>query len=72
MGQTEISVHCYGKNGEEYVVNFACAKCCRVGILHNLINIRQNASAGFGLRVARVPVAYHRLSRRHLNLHQLA
>jgi hypothetical protein len=61
MGQTEISGCCYGKNGEEYVVDFACVKCHRVGILHNLTDIRRDASAGFGLRVARVPVAYHRL-----------
>jgi hypothetical protein len=33
MGQTVISGHCYGKNGEGYVVDFACVKCRRIGIL---------------------------------------
>jgi hypothetical protein len=33
MGQTAISGRCYGKNGEEYVVDFACAKCRRISIL---------------------------------------
>jgi hypothetical protein len=59
-GMIEISGCCYDKNGEEYVVDFACAKCRRVGILHNLTDIHRNASAGFGLHVDRVPVAYHR------------
>jgi hypothetical protein len=61
MGQTEISGRCYRlmhKNGEDFVVDFACVKCHRVGILHNLTDIRRNTSAVFGLRVARVPVAY--------------
>jgi hypothetical protein len=49
------------KNGEEYVVNFACAKCRRIGILRNLTDMRWKASAGFGLRMERVPLAYHRL-----------
>jgi hypothetical protein len=64
MGQTKISGRCYGlmrKNGEDFVVDFACAKCRHVGILHNLTNIRRKASAGFGLHVDRVPVAYHRV-----------
>jgi hypothetical protein len=60
MGQTEIPGHCYGKNGEWNVVDFACAKSRRVGILHNLTDMRQKLSAGFGLRMDRVPVAYHR------------
>jgi hypothetical protein len=67
MGQTEISGRCYGfmhKNREDFVVDFACAKCRRVGILHNLTDMCRNTSAGFGLRVARVPVAYHQI--RHL------
>jgi hypothetical protein len=46
------------KNGEEYVVDFACVKCCHISILHNLTNMCQKALAGFGLRVERVPVAY--------------
>jgi hypothetical protein len=61
-GTTEI-FECYNclmcKNGEDFVVDFACAKCCRIGILHNLTNMCRKALAGFGLRVARVPVAYH-------------
>jgi hypothetical protein len=48
------------KNGEKYVVNFACAKSRRMGILHNLTDMHQKPLAGFGLRVDRVPVAYHR------------
>jgi hypothetical protein len=59
-GQTEISGRCYDKNGEYNVVNFACAKSRRVGILHNLTDMCQKPSAGFGLRMDRVPVAYHR------------
>jgi hypothetical protein len=60
MGQTEISRRCYVKNGEWDVVDFACAKSHRVGILHNLSNMRRKLSAGFGLRMDRVPVAYQR------------
>jgi hypothetical protein len=60
MGQTEISRHCYGKNGEWNVVDFACAKGHRVGILYNLSNMRRKPSAGFGLCLDRVPVAYNR------------
>jgi hypothetical protein len=62
MGQTEISGRCYGlmhKNGEDYVVDFACAKSRRVGILHNLTDMHQNPSAGFGLCMDMAPVAYH-------------
>jgi hypothetical protein len=33
MGQTAISGHCYGKNGEYDVIDFGCAKCHRIGIL---------------------------------------
>jgi hypothetical protein len=58
MGQTEISRRCYGKNGEWKVVDFACAKSCHVGILHNLSDMCWKASADFGLHVDRVPVAY--------------
>jgi hypothetical protein len=46
------------KNGEYNVVDFVCAKCRRVGILHNLTNMHWKASAGFGLRMDRVPVVY--------------
>jgi hypothetical protein len=60
MGQTEISGRCYDKNGEYNVVDFACANSRRVGILHTLSDMRRKLSAGFGLRVDRVPVAYHR------------
>jgi hypothetical protein len=60
MGQTEISGRCYGKNGEWSVIDFACVKSCCVGILHNLSNMRQKPSAGFGLHLDRVPVAYQR------------
>jgi hypothetical protein len=42
------------------VVEFACAKCRRISILHNLTDMRRKASASFGC-VARVPVAYHRV-----------
>jgi hypothetical protein len=58
--QTEISGHCYGKNGELDVVDFGCAKCHCIGILHNLTDICRKGSAGFGLCVERVPVVYHR------------
>jgi hypothetical protein len=58
-GMIEISGRCYIKNGEVFVVDFACAKSRRIGILHNLTDIRRKASAGFGLRMDRVPVAYH-------------
>jgi hypothetical protein len=57
-----ISGHCYGlmhKNGEGFVVNFACAKCRRIGILHDLTDIRRKALASFSLRAERVSVAYH-------------
>jgi hypothetical protein len=47
------------KNGEEFVIDFACAKSHRVSILHNLTDMRRKALAGFSLRVERVPVAYH-------------
>jgi hypothetical protein len=50
---------CYVKNGEWDVVDFACAKSGRVSILHNLSDMRRKPSAGFGLCVDRVPVAYH-------------
>jgi hypothetical protein len=60
MGQTEISGRCYGKNGEWKVVDFACVKSRRISILHNLTDMRRKPSAGFGLRVDRVPVAYQR------------
>jgi hypothetical protein len=60
MGQTEISGRCYVKNGELDVVDFACAKSCCVGILHNLSDMRRKPSASFGLHVDRVPVAYQR------------
>jgi hypothetical protein len=59
MGQTEISGRCYVKNGELDVVDSACAKSRCIGILHNLTNIRRKVSAGFGLHLDRVPVAYH-------------
>jgi hypothetical protein len=59
MGQTEISGCCYVKNGELDVVDFACAKSPHVGILHNLSDMHQKLSAGFGLCLDRVPVAYH-------------
>jgi hypothetical protein len=61
MGQTEISRHCYVKNGELDVVDFACAKSRRIGILHNLSDMHRKPSAGFGLRMDRVPVAYHQV-----------
>jgi hypothetical protein len=48
------------KNGEWIVVDFACAKSRRVGILHNLTDMRWKPSAFIGLRVDRVPVAYQR------------
>jgi hypothetical protein len=63
MGQTEISGRCYVKNREWDVVDFACAKSRRVGILHNLSDMRQKPSASFGLRLDRVSVAYHRPNR---------
>jgi hypothetical protein len=59
MGQTEISRRCYVKNGEWIVVDFACVLSHRVGILHNLSDMHWKVSAGFGLRLDRVPVAYH-------------
>jgi hypothetical protein len=62
VGQTEISGRCYGlmyKNGEWIVVDFMCAKSRRIGILHNLTDMRRKASAGFGLHVDRVLVVYH-------------
>jgi hypothetical protein len=46
------------KNGEDFVVDFVCAKCHRIGILRNLTDIRRNALASFGLCVERVPVVY--------------
>jgi hypothetical protein len=49
------------KNGECIVVDFVCAKSRRMGILHNLSDMRRKPSAGFGLRLYRVPVAYHHL-----------
>jgi hypothetical protein len=48
------------KNGEDFVVDFACVKCRRISILHNLTDIRWKAPASFGLCVERVPVAYQR------------
>jgi hypothetical protein len=60
MGQTEISGCCYVKNGEWDVVDFACVKSRRVGILHNLSDMHRKPLASFGLCVDRVPVAYHR------------
>jgi hypothetical protein len=48
------------KNGEVDVVDFACAKSRRIGILHNLSDMCQKPSAGFGLCMDRVPVAYQR------------
>jgi hypothetical protein len=63
MGQTEISGRCYVRNGELDVVDFACAKSRRIGILHNLSDMRRKPSAGFGLRLDRVPVAYQRTER---------
>jgi hypothetical protein len=62
MGQTEITGRCYGlmcKNGEKYVVDFACVKSRCVVILHNLTNMCREASACIGLCMDRVPVAYH-------------
>jgi hypothetical protein len=59
MGQTEISGHCYGKNGEDFVIDFACVKSRCIGILHNLSDMCRKPSASFGLHMARVPVAYH-------------
>jgi hypothetical protein len=61
VGQTEISGHCYVKNGELDVVDFACAKSRCVGILHNLSDMHQEPLASFGLRLDRVPVVYQRL-----------
>jgi hypothetical protein len=60
MGQTEISGRCYVRNRELDVVDFGCAKSRRVGILHNLSDMRRTPSAGFGLHLDRVPVAYQR------------
>jgi hypothetical protein len=68
MGQTEIT-GCYDslmhKNGEENVVNFVGAKSrhhfVRGGSRHllpNLTDMHWKLSAGFGLCVDRVPVAY--------------
>jgi hypothetical protein len=48
MGQTEISGHCYVKNGELDVVDFACAKSRCVGILYNLSDMRRKPSACVG------------------------
>jgi hypothetical protein len=50
------------------VVDFACAKSRRVGILHNLSDMYRKASAGFGLCLDRVPVAYHRSCERQVQL----
>jgi hypothetical protein len=38
---------------------------CEGSSLHNLTDMGWKASAGFGLRVDRVPVVYHRLASRH-------
>jgi hypothetical protein len=46
MGQTEISRRCYGKNGEWNIVDFACAKSRRIGILHNLSDMRWKPLGG--------------------------
>jgi hypothetical protein len=46
------------KNGEEFVVNFVCAKSHRISILHNLTDMCQKASASFGLHMGRMPMAY--------------
>jgi hypothetical protein len=59
MGQTAISGHCYSKNGE------ICRRLCMCEVSSHrhsayLTDIRRNASAGFGLHVERVPVAYQR------------
>jgi hypothetical protein len=56
------------KNGEEYVVDFACAKSRHVylyvgshRLLHNLTDMCWKPSAGLGLRVAMVPESYQRI-----------
>jgi hypothetical protein len=54
------------KNGEGFVVDFACVKCHRIGILHDLTDIRRKASASFGLRMERVPVAYQQHNTAHI------
>jgi hypothetical protein len=55
------------KNGEVYVVDFACAKSCRVYLyagsrclLHNLTDMRRKPLACISLCVDRVPVVYQR------------
>jgi hypothetical protein len=70
MGQTEITGCCnclMRKNGEQDVIDFACAKGRRVDIYAgsrqhscNLTNMHQKASACIGLRVAMVPESYQR------------
>jgi hypothetical protein len=72
MGQTEITGRSdclMRKNGEDYVIDFACAKSHRVylyagsrHLLHNLTNMCRKPSAGLGLRVAMVPESYHQTS----------
>jgi hypothetical protein len=46
-------------------VRSVCAKCHRISILRNLTDIRQKASVGFSICMARVPVAYHRSGERN-------
>jgi hypothetical protein len=67
MGNYRDLWHCYGlmcKNGEEYVVDFACAKSCHHFIcgkllsLPNLTDMHWKPSAGFSLHMDRMPVAY--------------
>jgi hypothetical protein len=55
------------KNGEKYVVDFACVKSCCIIILHKLTDIHWKASAGFSLHMDRVPMAYHRLANKAPN-----
>jgi hypothetical protein len=52
------------KNGEIYVIDFACVESCHLSIrhlLHNLTDMRQKPSAGLGLHVAMVPESYHHI-----------
>jgi hypothetical protein len=69
VGQTEITGRSdclMRKNGEDYVIDFACAKSCHVflyagsrRLLHNLTDMHRKPSASLGLRVAMVPESYH-------------
>jgi hypothetical protein len=60
-GMIAISGRCYGKNGERYVVDFCMCELSLHRHSAYLTDIHRNDSAGFGLRVERVPVVYQRI-----------